>query len=80
MAASEGAPDASASVARQHGQADGDLGQTDHALEDDIPGRDIGGQDTGQLQDHPEEAEDQRLGPVHHRASRQPTTDGHRAL
>jgi hypothetical protein len=43
---SEGAPDAAALVTGQHGQADGDLGQTDDALEGDIPGWDIGGQDT----------------------------------
>src|SRR4029453_7887934 len=42
---SEGAPDAAALVTGQHGKADGDLGQTDDALEGDIPGWDIGGQD-----------------------------------
>jgi hypothetical protein len=46
-ACSEGAPDASASVAGQHGEADGDLRQTNDALEGDIPGWGIGGQDTG---------------------------------
>src|SRR5215218_5173659 len=51
QASSEGAPDARAPVTGQHGQADGDLNQTDDALEDDVPGRDIGGQDAGQLQD-----------------------------
>src|SRR5215211_9263302 len=51
QASSEGAPDARPPVTGQHGQADGDLNQTDDALEDDVPGRDIGGQDAGQLQD-----------------------------
>jgi hypothetical protein len=53
---SERAPDAGAPVPGQHGQADGELGQTDNALEGDIPSWDIGGQDTGQLQDRHRDA------------------------
>src|SRR5829696_9850572 len=69
---SEGPPDAGPSVASQHGQADGELGQTDEALECDIPGWGVDGKDTGQLQDghrhaqHPgqERDQDQPEGPA----------------
>jgi hypothetical protein len=46
-----GSPDASASVAGHHDQSDHDLHNADQSLEDDVPGRAIGGQDAGELQD-----------------------------
>ena len=53
----QNSPDAGATIARHHGQADGELEDAQQLLEADIPAWSIGCQDPGDLQDghrHPQ--------------------------